>query len=97
MTKIGRHCFISGIVQGVFYRQKTKEQAALRQITGWVKNLPDGRVETLLIGEEEAVLTMLEWLATGPARAVVTSLEVFEAGDVNVEEYKNFKIIYDDD
>ncbi len=76
MTKIGRRCYISGVVQGVFYRQNTKEQADARHLTGWVKNLNDGRVEALIFGEEEQVLSMLEWLAIGPKRAIVTSLEV---------------------
>lgn len=92
MTKIGRRCYVSGVVQGVFYRQNTKQQATNRNLTGWVKNLPDGRVEVLLFGEEEQILTMLEWMAIGPARAVVTSLEVF---DTDIEEYANFEIIYD--
>lgn len=92
MTKIGRRCYISGVVQGVFYRQNTKEQAMLRGLTGWVKNLDDGRVEVLVFGEEEPILSMLEWLAIGPNRAVVTSLEVFEA---DLEAHPTFEIIQD--
>lgn len=90
MTKIGRHCFVSGVVQGVFYRQNAKEQATLRDLTGWVKNLEDGRVEVLLYGEEENIINMLEWLAIGPNRAVVTSLEVFE---VELEPLTSFDVI----
>lgn len=90
MTKIGRRCYISGVVQGVFYRHHTKEQATLLGLTGWVKNLPDGRVEVLLFGEEEHILTMLEWLAKGPDRAIVTSLEVFEA---ELEPHTSFEVI----
>lgn len=90
MTKIGRHCFVSGVVQGVFYRQNTKEQATLRGLTGWVKNLDDGRVEVLLYGEEENIINMLEWLAVGPKRAVVTSLEVFE---VELEPFTSFDVV----
>lgn len=89
MTKIGRHCYVTGKVQHVFYRQNTKQQALLRNLTGWVKNLPDGRVETVIFGEEDQVLNMLEWLATGPARAVVTNLEV---NDISVEPYTSFNI-----
>jgi acylphosphatase len=92
MTKIGRHCYVSGIVQGVFYRQSTKQQAQARELTGWVKNLPDGRVEVLLFGEEEQVITMLEWMSAGPDRAVVTSLEIFEA---EVEAHTNFEIMHE--
>lgn len=90
MTKIGRHCYVSGVVQNVFYRQNTKEQATARGLTGWVKNLSDGRVEVLLFGEEEQILTMLEWLAIGPPKAVVTNLEVREA---EVEPFTTFEII----
>lgn len=90
MTKIGRHCFVSGIVQGVFYRHHTKEQATKRNLTGWVKNLDDGRVEVLMFGEEENVLNMLEWLAIGPPKALVTSLEVHET---KLESYSTFEVL----
>ncbi|HSX19921.1 MAG TPA: acylphosphatase [Gammaproteobacteria bacterium] len=92
MTKIGRRCFVAGVVQGVFYRHGTKEQADSLGLTGWVKNLDDGRVEALLFGEEDQVVTMLEWLAVGPDRAVVTSLEVFEA---DLEPATSFEIVRD--
>lgn len=90
MTKIGRHCFVSGVVQGVFYRQNAKEQATARGLTGWIKNLDDGRVEVLLFGEEDDIINMLEWLAVGPTRAVVTSLEVFE---VELEPLTSFDVV----
>lgn len=89
MTKIGRHCYVTGKVQGVFYRHNTKQQALLRNLTGWVKNLPDGRVETAIYGDEDQVLNMLEWLAKGPKRAVVTSLEIT---DTPLESYTSFNI-----
>jgi acylphosphatase len=100
MAKIGRRCLITGKVQGVFYRQATKEQALMRGLTGWVKNLHDGNVEALIFGEEEQVLTMLEWLAVGPPRAVVFGLEVSEIeseteseSEDEVEHYQTFEII----
>ena len=89
MVKVGRHCLITGKVQGVFYRQATKEQALLRGLTGWVKNLPDGRVETKLFGDEAQVLTMLEWLSVGPPRAVVSELKV---SHIETETYTSFEI-----
>lgn len=89
MTKVGRRCFVSGVVQGVFYRHNTKEQAKARSLTGWVKNLEDGRVEVLMFGEEANVVDMIEWLAVGPERAVVTSLEVTE---VEFEPHASFEI-----
>jgi acylphosphatase len=89
MAKVGRHCLITGKVQGVFYRQATKEQALLRGLTGWVKNLPDGSVEAKIFGDEAQVATMLEWLAVGPPRAVVSDLKV---SDIATEPYTSFEI-----
>lgn len=90
MATIGRHCLITGKVQGVFYRQATKEQALLRGLTGWVKNLPDGTVEAKLFGDEAQVLTMLEWLATGPPRAVVSDLKI---SNIAIETYTSFEVV----
>lgn len=90
MAKICRHCFISGKVQGVFYRQYTKEQALAYNITGWVKNLPDGRVEALISGEDEHVADMLRWLAIGPPKAQVNSVEINES---EYTDFSNFKIL----
>jgi acylphosphatase len=90
MAKIGRYCLITGKVQGVFYRQATKEQALLRGLTGCVKNLPDGSVEAKLFGDEAQVLTMLEWMAVGPPRAVVSELKV---SDIETEQFPSFEIV----
>ncbi len=76
MSKICRHCVVSGTVQGVFYRQNTKQQAELRNLTGWVRNLDDGRVEALICGEENLVAELQTWMQRGPPRAIVTKLEV---------------------
>ena len=56
---IGRHYFLSGKVQGVWFRASTKEQADLLGVTGWVRNLSDGRVEVLAYGEKDAALSLL--------------------------------------
>jgi len=55
MAKICVHSFVSGKVQGVWFRQSTKEQALKQDVTGWAKNLSDGRVEVLLCGDVDAV------------------------------------------
>ena len=61
MTKKRIHLFIRGKVQGVFFRQAIKVIAKKNNITGWVRNLDDGRVEALLEGDSESVNTIIEW------------------------------------
>ena len=61
MTKKRIHLFIRGKVQGVFFRQAIKVIAKKNNITGWVRNLDDGRVEALLEGDSESVNTVVEW------------------------------------
>lgn len=78
MGAICLHCHISGQVQGVFFRQHTHDQAKARGITGWVRNLPDGRVEAMLCGEKEKLDDMLDWLKEGPERAEVSDVEIKE-------------------
>jgi acylphosphatase len=60
----------------VWFRQSCAERARLAQVSGWVRNRPDGRVEAVFEGEPEAVETMVEWCRDGPERAVVISVEV---------------------
>ena len=67
------------MVQGVFYRQNTKQQAELHNLCGWVKNLADGRVEALICGEEDQVQALEEWLQHGPPRAKVSDVAVQNA------------------
>lgn len=82
------HIFISGKVQGVFFRSSTKIKAEELGIFGWVKNLPDGRVEAVLEGEKENVEKMVEWCRKGPEYAGVTGLEAVEENYKN--EFNNF-------
>jgi acylphosphatase len=70
-SKICLHCFVSGRVQGVWFRAKTKEEASRLQFVGWVRNLADGRVEVLACGEKGQVMQLYEWLKQGPALASV--------------------------
>lgn len=74
MAKICVHAFISGRVQGVWFRHFTREQAQANGLTGWVRNLPDGRVEALLCGEEKAVRHAEAWLSRGPELANVADV-----------------------
>lgn len=69
---------ISGRVQGVFFRAYTKEEAQRLGLKGWVRNLPDGRVEALFEGESRAVDEMIKWCHRGSPASVVTKVEVLE-------------------
>jgi len=64
------HLHISGRVQGVYFRANTRKQARALGLTGWVRNLPDDRVETVFEGEQKEAEAMLVWCRTGtpPAR-----------------------------
>ncbi len=76
------HAYASGRVQGVFYRENTKQKAQELSVTGLVRNLEDGRVEAVAEGEEEKVKELLDWMQEGPSAARVDNLEV------NWEDYK---------
>ena len=76
MTAIRVHVLISGHVQGVFYRASTQRQAHTVGVRGWVRNLPDGRVEAVFEGEEAAVQRMVAWCRSGPPNAYVTDVDV---------------------
>lgn len=83
---------ISGRVQGVFFRAYTKEEAKRLGLKGWVKNLPDGRVEALFEGEDEAVEKMIKWCHRGSPASKVEKVEVFE--EPYLGEYEGFSIKY---
>ncbi len=68
------HVFISGMVQGVFFRANTQKAALSFNLTGWVRNLPDGRVEAVFEGKEGNVDAMLQWCKKGPPFARVTDI-----------------------
>jgi acylphosphatase len=92
MPKKRAHVFVSGKVQGVFFRQNTKRQAQKFGVTGWVKNLEDGRVEVIIEGEETAVKALIEFCSAGPKGASVTNLaaewETFK------DEFQGFEVTY---
>ena len=72
------HLFVSGKVQGVFFRESTRQQAVARGVSGWVRNRYDGRVEVFLCGEDLALAAMLKWLKIGPQYAKVTDVDYKE-------------------
>jgi acylphosphatase len=63
-------------VQGVYYRQSTKEKAIALGLTGYVKNLPDGRVQIMASGNTDQLLQLVLWCRQGPARAIVEEVQV---------------------
>ncbi len=71
-----KRIFISGRVQGVWFRESCREEAVALGVTGWVRNLADGRVEAVLVGPEAAVERVVQWCHQGPARAHVDRVEV---------------------
>jgi acylphosphatase len=76
--RIARRCFVSGRVQGVFYRASTRQRAAELSLECDARNLPDGRVEVFVSGEPAAVQALIDWLHVGPPAAHVTAVEVIE-------------------
>ncbi len=72
------HVFVSGRVQGVFYRDSVRRRAVELGVSGWVRNLPDGRVEAVFEGSEAAVQGALAYARQGPPFARVSDVEVSE-------------------
>jgi acylphosphatase len=75
---VRRHLVVHGRVQGVFFRDSTREKAENEGVVGWARNLDDGSVEVVLEGEPEAVENVVHYCRLGPVRAEVTSVEVTE-------------------
>jgi len=73
---VRKRVFVSGRVQGVWFRESLREQAVAVGVAGWVRNLADGRVETVLEGPEAAVERVVQWCHHGPSRAHVDRVEV---------------------
>ncbi len=72
------HAIVSGRVQGVSYRASTADEARHLGVRGWVRNLPDGRVELEAEGEPDQVAALLAWCQRGPPAARVTSVAITE-------------------
>lgn len=74
MKKVRAHVVIDGRVQGVCYRLEARQAALERGVQGWVRNLPDGRVEAVIEGDEPDVKSMVKWCRSGPSLARVTDI-----------------------
>jgi len=87
--KTAVHAFVTGRVQGVFYRDSAKKKAQKLGLTGWVKNLPDGRVELIASGDDNAVGELMEWLWKGPRAADVT---IVETNMIPYQSFDDFRV-----
>lgn len=90
--KTRAHVYVSGRVQGVFFRNTVADLADHLNVVGWVRNLSDGRVETILEGESSNVEKIVEFCKRGPPGAYVRDLEV--KWEEWRGEFTDFKILY---
>lgn len=74
--RVRAHVFVTGKVQGVYYRATTRDTATEYEVDGWVRNLPDGRVEAVFEGPQPAVESMVDWCHDGSPAARVTDVDV---------------------
>ncbi|KXA91019.1 acylphosphatase [candidate division MSBL1 archaeon SCGC-AAA259A05] len=86
------HVYVSGRVQGVFFRSTTRSEARKRGVTGWVKNLPDGRVEAILEGKKDEVQEMIDFCHEGSRAASVSNVEV--EWEDHKGEFSGFEVRY---
>lgn len=82
---------VYGRVQGVFFRYHTKLMADGLGLTGWVRNCPDGSVETLFSGSIDSVDQLIDWLHLGPDAAVVSKVDIDDS-DIRGLAQKAFTI-----
>jgi len=85
------HVCVSGRVQGVFYRSVVQYEAVNHNVTGWIRNLSDGRVEAVFEGEKEEVERMVDFCWKGSRRAVVVNVEVL--WESYTGEFISFEVI----
>jgi acylphosphatase len=90
--KASARVIISGRVQGVFFRVETQRAAERYSVFGWVRNRPDGTVEAVFEGQQQAVDAVLEWCKQGPHLAVVKNVEVNWQDYTG--EFESFDITY---
>lgn len=88
---VQKHLVIQGRVQGVGFRYFTRQHADDLDLTGWVKNLPDGSVETVISGEPDSVEEMLRRLQKGPVSARVDNVKEIRSGNER-ESFRDFSI-----
>ena len=90
MDLIAKKAIVSGRVQGVFYRATTKDRALKINVKGYAKNLDDGTVEVLAIGEESSVDWLMEWLWTGSRASKVRNVVTSDVSNIDTKQYSGF-------
>ncbi len=86
------HAFISGRVQGVRFRAATQKKARQLNLTGYTKNLSDGRVEVIACGEQEAIKLFITWLGKGPILSKVSDVNWKYCTQAELSGYADFSI-----
>ena len=84
---VRRRVLVSGLVQGVFFRATCRRLARSEGLAGWVRNLPDGRVEACFEGPSDAVERLVEWCHRGPDQAQVRRVEVFDEPPSGADDF----------
>jgi len=92
LLRVRARVYVSGQVQGVFFRSETQDEALRGSVTGWVRNMPDGRVEAVFEGEKDKVDRLIEFCRRGPPGARVTQVEV--VWERYKGEFSGFRIRY---
>ena len=90
MKTLCLRCYVAGRVQGVGFRYATAEKAEALGVTGYVRNLPDRRVEVLACGEEKAVTALRDWLWQGPQLARVSDVR---HDTLPHQDFRDFRIV----
>jgi len=90
--KIRAHVYVSGRVQGVFFRSETEYEAVKRNVCGWVRNLSNGRVEAVFEGERTVLEELVEFCRRGPRGSRVSEVEIH--WEEYTGEFKSFRIRY---
>ena len=90
--KIRVHIFVSGKVQGVFFRENAKKKAEKLAVQGWIKNLRDGRVEAVFEGHRKNIEEMVDWARKGPIWAKIDDFSL--VWEDYQGEFKQFEIRY---
>ena len=86
------HIFVTGRVQGVFFRQSARVMAIKNNVNGWVRNLDDGRVEIIAEGKDQNLGNFANWCKTGPANSRVDEFELLEENTTG--EFEIFEVKY---